>query len=29
MLDGDRPVAAPPPARRPLDFDGDVRFGVQ
>jgi hypothetical protein len=29
MLDGDRPVAASPPARRPLDFDGDVRSGVQ
>jgi hypothetical protein len=28
-LDGTRPVAAPPPPRAPLDFDGDVRFGVQ
>lgn len=29
MLDGHRPVAAPPPARGLLDIDGDVRFGVQ
>lgn len=29
VLDGERPVAAPTPARRPINFDGDLRFGVQ